>query len=292
VYERVIGIDWSGAGSSRGQEIYVAEATAQDPSRVLSAVRAADRAAVEAFLRGEPLELARAWSGWPAPEPLAATETALVGLDFAFGFPRQFTLPSAGPAWSWESLAAWCIRLDGEEDLSKAIRAHPEAVKQFRVGSGGSSAVMYLRTTEERLRELGRRPASVFNLVGAQQVGAGSIRGIPILARLRRDRVAAVWPFDEPASREVTVVEAFPRLWLTAGLGKQHPSRRIKQVRDWKKAGIRFENDSELVTVASADAMDAVAAAIGLATAPALTTLANLPPEAAREGWIAGVTRS
>jgi hypothetical protein len=292
VYERVIGVDWSGAGPSRGQEIYVAEATTEDPPRVLSAVRAADRAAVEAFLRGNALKLSKAWSGWDGPEPLAAAETALVGLDFAFGFPRQFTLPGTGTAWSWEALAAWCTGLEGEHDLSKALRSEPEVAKQFRLGSGNAGAAMHLRATEERLRKRGTYPASVFKLVGAQQVGAGSIRGIPILGRLRRDRAAAVWPFDEAASRPITVVEVFPRLWLTAGLGKQHPSRRIEQLRAWKKAGITFKNDTDLVAVASADAMDAVAAAIGLATAPGLTPAGDLPSEAAREGWIVGVPES
>jgi hypothetical protein len=292
VYERVIGIDWSGAGAAQGQEIYVAEATAQDPPRVLSVVRAADRAAVEAFLRGNPLRLSKAWSGWQAPELLAAAEMALVGLDFAFGFPRHFSLPGAGTAWSWESLAAWCAGLEGDKHLVQALRAKPEAAKQFRLGSADSGAVMHLRITEKELQGLGKRPASVFNLVGAQQVGAGSIRGIPVLARLRQNRTAAVWPFDEPASRQVTIVEVFPRLWLTAGLGKQHPTRRIEQLRVWKKAGIRFEKDTGLVAVASADAMDAVAAAIGLATATGLTAAGDLPSEAAREGWIAGVPES
>jgi hypothetical protein len=289
VYERVIGVDWSGAGPSQRQEIYLAEATADDPPRVLSAVRAADRGAVEAFLRGEALRLARPWSGWHAPEPLAATETALVGLDFAFGFPGHFSLPGAGTAWSWERLAAWCSDLDGNQSLIEALRAKRDVAKQFRLGPGTSSAVMHLRRTEEQLRKLGKRPASVFNLVGAQQVGAGSIRGIPILARLRRDRAAAVWPFEEAASRPITVVEVFPRLWLSVGLGKEHPSRRIEQLRAWREAGIKFEDEADLVTVASADAMDAVAAAIGLATAPALGPAEDLPAEAGREGWVAGV---
>jgi hypothetical protein len=290
VYERVIGVDWSGAGPARRAEIYLAEATAQDPPRVLSAVRAADRAAVEAFLRGEPLKLSKAWSGWKRPEPLAASETVLVGLDFAFGFPRQFSLPGGGTAWSWERLADWCKGFEGKDELAKSLRAEPEVAKQFRLGPGGSGAVMHLRRTEEELVKLGERPASVFNLVGAQQVGAGSIRGIPILARLRGDRAAAVWPFDEAASRPITVVEVFPRLWLTAGLGKQHPSHRIEQLCAWEKAGIRFENETELVAVASADAMDAVAAAIGLATESAISPARDLPADAEREGWIARVS--
>jgi hypothetical protein len=289
VYERVIGVDWSGAGLSQRQEIYVAEATAQDPPRVLSAVRAADRAAVEAFLRSEPLKLSKAWSGWKRPEPLAASETVLVGLDFAFGFPRQFSLPGGGTAWSWERLADWCKGFEGKMSWRSHCAQSPRWRSSF-AGPGGSGAVMHLRRTEEELVKLGERPASVFNLVGAQQVGAGSIRGIPILARLRGDRAAAVWPFDEAASRPITVVEVFPRLWLTAGLGKQHPSHRIEQLRAWEKAGIRLENETELVAVASADAMDAVAAAIGLATESAISPARDLPADAEREGWIAGVS--
>ena len=63
---------------------------------------------------------------------------------------------------------------------------------------------------EQRFRrcELELRPAkSIFQLVGNGQVGAGSVRGMPLLARLRANGFA-IWPFDAPGDR--TVVEIYP----------------------------------------------------------------------------------
>jgi hypothetical protein len=58
--------------------------------------------------------------------------------------------------------------------------------------------------------ECGGRPKSVFQLVGAGQVGTGSLRGMPFLPRLRER--FAIWPFDEP--RLPLLVEIYPRLHL------------------------------------------------------------------------------
>jgi len=48
---------------------------------------------------------------------------------------------------------------------------------------------------------------SIFQLVGNGQVGAGSVRGMPLLARMRA-RGVAIWPFDAPGER--TVFEIYP----------------------------------------------------------------------------------
>ena len=48
---------------------------------------------------------------------------------------------------------------------------------------------------------------SVFQLVGNGQVGAGSVRGMPLLRTLRAAGFA-VWPFDAASDR--TVLEIYP----------------------------------------------------------------------------------
>ena len=48
---------------------------------------------------------------------------------------------------------------------------------------------------------------SVFQLVGNGQVGAGSVRGMPLLARLRAEGFA-IWPFDAATDR--TAIEIYP----------------------------------------------------------------------------------
>jgi hypothetical protein len=51
---------------------------------------------------------------------------------------------------------------------------------------------------------------SVFQIGGAGAVGTGSIRGMPVLHRLR-EAGFAVWPFTPPA--RATLIEIYPRLF-------------------------------------------------------------------------------
>ncbi len=80
----------------------------------------------------------------------------------------------------------------------------------------GPTAVDEWRRVERVLRQLGRRPFSCWQLLGAGAVGSQSLLAIPVLERLRRrfaDRVR-VWPFervDGPRGR-VIVVEVWPSL--------------------------------------------------------------------------------
>lgn len=297
-YERFIGIDWSGAARPSGQHVYVAEAHRQDARiTIQSVVRARDRAAVEAYLRGEPLVHAPAWSDWPGPRPLDRRARRVVALDFAFGFPTEFRLPGLEGAWSWEQLAGWAdgaSRGGGEngalESLRRLIEQSESLAGQFRLRAGGS-ALMHLRLTDTRAP---CRPESVFHLIGPSQVGLGSITGIGMLRRLREVDWLAIWPFDPPERIEAAaavLVEIFPRMWLGAGVRKNQLPGRVRQLQAWEHDGIVFRGDAELVAASSGDALDAVAAAVGAArSCYRLPSPASLPSVARRrEGWIAGV---
>ncbi len=72
------------------------------------------------------------------------------------------------------------------------------------------------RACEIALQRIGYAPKSVFQLVGNGQVGAGSVRGMPHLARLR-DGGFAIWPFDDAGDR--VALEIYPSL-----LRKQFPA--------------------------------------------------------------------
>ena len=64
--------------------------------------------------------------------------------------------------------------------------------------------------TDKRFRQCERRfptAKSVFQLVGVGQVGAGSVRGMPLLLTLRAAGFA-IWPFDPAGAR--TAVEIYP----------------------------------------------------------------------------------
>jgi hypothetical protein len=295
-FDRFIGVDWSGATRPRGQHVYVAEAYRQDARiTIQSVVRARDRSAVEAYLRGEPLAQAPAWSDWPGPRPLDRRARRIVALDFAFGFPAEFRIPGLEGAWRWPELAGWAAEVSDDrangalEPLRHVIEQTESLAAQFRLRAG-DPALMHKRLTDSHAPGA----ESVFHLIGPSQVGLGSITGIAMLHRLRDVEGLAVWPFDSPervAAANAVLVEVFPRMWLDRGTRKNELPGRVRQLQRWQHDGVAFRGDAELAAASSGDALDAVAAAIGAARSCYRLPSPDLLPGVARrrEGWIAGV---
>jgi hypothetical protein len=121
---------------------------------------------------------------------------AIAGFDFSFGFPawfaREHGCTTIADVWSLATR-------DGEQWLSSP------PVPPFWRDRCGVPVERRFRRCEDALR-----PAkSIFQLVGNGQVGAGSVRGMPHLARLRAAGFA-IWPFDGATDR--TVMEIYPSL--------------------------------------------------------------------------------
>ena len=176
---RAIAIDWSGA---RERERFALQAAAAPPLRLLGG-----------FTRAEAAELLFREAD---RDPDLA-----VGLDFAFSFPDWYVRELGVDARGLWELAA----REGEGWLEEVRapfwrRARDEALR-------GREA---LRRTD---REVGAAPKSVFQLVGAGQVGTGTIRGLPLLDRLARAGFS-IWPFED--ARPPVVVEIYPRLFRHA----------------------------------------------------------------------------
>lgn len=173
----VIAVDWSGAkGTRRTKSIWVAE--------IDSRGQATDR------------------GGWTREEVIehvcSCPGPAVVGFDFAFGVPAWFAREEgcATATDVWERAA-----LDGDRWLAPTPpfwRAKCELPEMTR-----------FRRCESAVRALGHHAKSVFQCVGAGQVGPGSVRGMPLLAVLRA-RGFAIWPFDAPGPR--TAIEIYPTL--------------------------------------------------------------------------------
>lgn len=164
----VIAIDWSGARRPKG--IWLA--VVRDGQLVESRALATREEAVEYVLR--------------------ANSPVFAGFDFSFSVPEWFARENA--CISVEDVWARAAS-DGEVWLAPT---EPFWRDRCRV------------SPERRFRRCERRypgAKSVFQLVGNGQVGAGSVRGMPLLAELRAGGVA-IWPFDAPAER--TVVEIYP----------------------------------------------------------------------------------
>jgi hypothetical protein len=178
---RVLAVDWSGSDTAASERIWVAEA------------RAGQLVGLESGRgRGVLRELA------------APGEPAVIGVDFAFGFPvwfaRERGLASIADVWA-------AAARDGEGWLAaceppfwgRPERPRPPAVRG-----------------QEPLRKCDERPAkSIFQIGGAGAVGTGSIRGMRELDALWRAG-AGVWPFR---GGWPLFVEIYPRL-LTGAVRK------------------------------------------------------------------------
>ena len=188
--KRVIAIDWSGAKTGAQSKIWLAEVRDRSLTRLESG---RDRREVVAHVIAD-----------------AATDPdVVVGLDFAFSFPRWFAEEQGAPPIEelWNRVAE-----KGEEWLGscpdpfwgRAGRPKPDLPEHFRL-------------TEQRAPKLkGSSPKSVFQIAGAGAVGTGSIRGMPHLAAVRKAGFS-IWPFHEVQTP--LVIEIYPRL-LTGPVNK------------------------------------------------------------------------
>jgi hypothetical protein len=189
---RVIAVDWSGAVRAERRAIWLAEAAG---GRLLRLESGRSRAEVGRCLIDE----------------AAADPELVVGLDFAFSLPawflRSLGIEHASELWELMSRESETWLREPPPPFWRLQRSAPE---------GAPDDWQWRRTELEAESVAGIRPKSVFQLVGAGHVGTGSLRGMPVLHRLR-EHGFRVWPFDEPAFP--LVVEIYPRL-LTGRVSK------------------------------------------------------------------------
>src|SRR5205814_10636102 len=151
-----------------------------------------------------------------------------------------------------------------------------------RPGIGKPVLSQHFRRTDLEVPSVaGIRPKSVFQIGGAGAVGAGSIRGMPILKRLR-DGGFSIWPFDPP--RYPLVVEIYPRV-LTGAIVKQNRDLRLQYLES-KYSQLSVSERAR--GASSEDAFDAlVAAAVMGEHVRELTQLPTVrDPTRLREGQI------
>jgi hypothetical protein len=245
---RIFAIDWSGALKGSRKKIWLAEVSG-------------DR-------------LLRLESGWDRREVIhhvieesEKTPRIIVGLDFAFSCPGWFVRSKeCGTVHEFWKLA--------EEQGESWLKEWPFWSK---------CKTLLLPKEEYRLCEksLTSNPSSVFKLVGAAQVGRGSIRGIPFLLHMHRNGFS-IWPFDPPGWPRA--VEIYPRLF-TPGIIKSDPNKRREYVYQY-----RGRCSSEALSQAAKcdDAFDALVSAFAMSDRlEELSSLnSNTDPEANLEGAI------
>lgn len=163
----------------------------------------------------------------------------LLGFDFPLGYPAGFARAAGftGVPWQaiWQHLADPITdtprnrnnRWEVASDLNRRLDHHrfwgsPPARANEHLPTHKPLGLAPDRTAEQRLRVLGMRPFSPWQLLGAGSVGSQSLTGIPVAHHVRHHPALAartsVWPFetgltDAPAGGRddaVVVAEVWP----------------------------------------------------------------------------------
>jgi hypothetical protein len=274
-FDCFVGIDWSGDKKPWQKGLKVAIA---DPGR------AAPR-----------LEYQSHKGRWSRTEVMTWIENqfqdkrALIGLDFAFGFP-PLTLPG-NVILDWEYAERVC-----EPDSNfygGAFFRPPACLHSHLVNSPWlpkhSYSADHLRVTDiVAMETAGARPQSIFNAVGPAQVGPSSISGMRALRSLQQncgDRIA-IWPFDEVKGAGSVIVEIFPR-YFPLSKGK---SAKLASGPELNAALVAFDSDEVEQSPKSEDEGDALLSAAALRSLSVQESLFQLPNQTIRsQGWIFGV---
>ncbi len=219
---RTIAIDWSGDARDPVDKTWIAEARDGE------------------IVRLEPITRADV-----ERELLAMDGPVVVGLDFAFSFPRWFTDEHGARSVEavWEVTAK-----EGERWLAECPPPFWGRPGRKRPPNDPDRPAFRAMETV-----CARQPKSVFQVGGAGAVGTGSIRGMPMLARLG-GAGWSIWPFH--ASGDRTAFEIYPRL-LTGPVNKSSFFDRRAYVR--KRLG---DVEARGLAASSEDAFDAAVSAL------------------------------
>lgn len=278
-FDRFLAIDWSGARGARHRGIAVAEARpGRLPPRILAPPdrRGWSRPELVEFLSGLP-------GRW------------LAGFDFSFAPPfvdrgaylPGIDAPAQAPAfWAWLDARCDDPDLGAHAFLEGMARAH----MWTGAADGRKADYLRFRVCEQRFNAAGGgKPATVFDLLGAAQVGKASFAGMRLLHRLRP--VAPVWPFDPPDPTRPVVVEIYARLFLKEALGR---GRKIRDRAMLNRAlaalgSLPWEGEA-LLTDHETDVLVSAAGLRALAAEPRCWAPPGLTPEiACTEGWTFGI---
>ena len=283
-FKHFAAIDWSGAAGERHHGIALAICAGGDTAPEL--IRPGHR-----WSRGEVLN----WLERDLPPD------TLVGFDMSFSF--AFADQGAYfPGWADSPASArelWALveQVSAEEPHLGATKFadHPDIAPHFRRHGGREGAAFgggrgRFRQTEHAQARAGCRPYSNFNLVGAAQVGKGSLAGMRLLHRLQHQH--AIWPFDPLPESGSVLVEIYTTLAAIAA-GR---SAAKSKIRDYAalNAALSALNSMPVrghgpITDHAADALISAAWLRGLAHDPANWSPPLLTAEIAQtEGWTFG----
>ena len=171
---RAIAFDWSGALNPN-----------KPKRKVWAAVAVGSR--LDELLPQDSREDAIDW----LIEQFKQQPNTIAGLDFAFSSPAWFVRKHSCD----RAICFWAVAESEGEHWLKSCPYPFWGCKGTKKPRNCDCELF--RETEKAVRNPAEKanPTSTFQLVGPSQVGRGSIRGMPLLKRLRCAGIA-VWPFD------------------------------------------------------------------------------------------------
>jgi len=291
--QRVIGIDWSGRVDAAGQRRHIfagiwTQTGRNKPTVQLENGRTRDE--IADWL----IELAR------------ETPRMVVGFDFCFSFPAWFVRDEHGasnaPAF-WQRVVEhgyaerWLTcsedkRFWGKPHKRPAEFSGENLHRMLRATDIDHKIIAHIPEVERQALVKGITPKSVFQIGGAGSVGTASLRGFPVLLRLRSAGFR-IWPYDKPqldaAKPRPLVVEMYTRL-NTGAVHKSNAAARAAYLLRKRRKDPAYASLSRTVLAearAGEDAFDALVSTMVMAERRA--TFATLPkprdPLHTVEGW-------
>ena len=288
--QRVVAVDWSGDRSAAGQRRKIwAGVWTTGVGRVCGgSVR---------LESGRTRDEVAEWLIGKARE----TPRMVVGFDFCFSFPAWFVqecgvgsaiefweLVAGGHGERW--LAAECadMRFWGRPHKRPAEFSGERLHRMLRATDIDCKLAAMIPEAERAARVRGIAPKSVFQIGGGGSVGTASLRGMPVLQRLR-EAGFAVWPFDRPDAKRPMVVEMYTRL-NTGAVRKSNAEARAAYLRKKRVESADYAALPRRVSEkarGSEDAFDALVSCMVMTARRAEIARLGVPkdPRYRVEGW-------
>jgi hypothetical protein len=295
---RILAIDWSGRIDAAGQRrhIWAGLWTRTPTGATVRLESGRTRDEIATWL----IDLAK------------ETPRMVVGFDFCFSFPAWFVrdehlCPNAPAFWQlvheqghaerWLTAANTDPRFWGKPRPGHKGSRPPEFSgdhlhRMMRSTDIDCKLIAHIPEAERQARIKGITPKSVFQIGGSGSVGTASLRGFPVLLRLR-EAGFRIWPFDPPqlTGRHPAplVVEMYTRL-NTGAVHKSNPAARAAYLLRKRREDPAYAALSRTVLQrarSSEDAFDALVSTMVMAahreTFPTLPQPAD--PLHPLEGW-------
>jgi hypothetical protein len=322
MFDRFVGIDWSGAKGPRqaGIQLSMARPGRGTPTRIDSPSGHlwGRQAVFEWLLHAADAGVAAGTGPDPDPDtdPESGTGTGtgwtdaaggsiLVGIDFAFAHPfsdeNAYYPGLAGapetPAALWQNVADIC---KNDAHLYGGAMFGAPGFGDYYLSPRNHGAPHYRsrrRVAELAAKASARAPSPTFKAIGADNVATGSMAGMRLIHALKAELgdALAVWPFEKvsPARLPAMVlVEIFPSYYFhAAGLNPARnaavdPGFMTAALNAWSSNGVGADYAPR---GSDADEADAMISAAALRHIAGTSGCWHAPADALMEGWIFGV---